>query len=248
MKKIVTLNLFLITFIAFGMFIDNPVNLLVNGNVIFVGSEFYDLSDNTLKVAWQQREGVLCGELGYTTDSNFSYGMINYKLSHMKNLYGLNVKFNVLPVEKFFIRLDASGRIVLNNYALINFGFNDLSLLVMDTSMSSVPTVFGGIDLVFGKNFELSFTVNNFETNKVRFSLGFGAFGFSPVNRLAVFYSPIYRLSDGKLFNIVEGIIQTTLSNFSFSLAGFYNISDTVSDDRYLKYKYGIKFSLGVQM
>ncbi|MEN3043253.1 MAG: hypothetical protein ABDH59_08180 [Fervidobacterium sp.] len=248
MKKTITLNLFFITFIAFGMFIDNPVNLLVNGNMIFVGSEVYDLSGYTLKVAWQQREGVLCGELGYTTDSNFSYGIINYKLSHMKNLYGLNVKFNVFPIENFFIRLDASGRIVLNNYALINFGFNDLSLLVMDTSLSSVPAVFGGIDLVFGKNFELSFAVNNFETNKVRFSLGFGAFGFLPVNRLAIFYSPIYRLSDGKLINIIDGIVQITLSNFSFSLAGFYNISDTVLDDKYLRDKYGIKFSLGVQM
>lgn len=248
MKRVITLSLLFVFLTVFGMFIDNPASLIVNGNVISISSEVYELSSYKLKIAWQQREGVLCGELGYSTDMDFSYGIVNYKLSHLKNLYGLNVKLNVLPVENFFIKLDASGRILLSKDILIDFGVNDLTLLAMDTSMSSIPIAFGSVDFVLINNFDFFLSINNFGTDKLKISAGLGIFGFSPLNRLAISYSPIYRLSDGQLFNIVDGTVQITLSNFGFSVSGFYNFSDTVATDTYLKNKYGIKFSLGVNM
>ena len=248
MKRVITLSFLFVFLTVFGMFIDNPASLIVNGNVISISSEVYELSSYKLKIAWQQREGILCGELGYTTDMDFSYGIVNYKLSHLKNSYGLNVKLNLFPAESFFIKLDASGRILFSKDILIDFGVNDLTLLAMDTSLSNVPTVFGGVDFVVINNFDLSFLINNFETDKLRVSAGLGVFGFLPLNRLTISYSPIYRLSDGQLFNIVDGTLQIILSNFAFSASGFYNFSDTVATDIYLKNKYGIKFSLGVNM
>lgn len=247
-KKVITISLFLLALTVFGTFIDNPAGLIVNGNMISIGSEIYEISPYKLKIAWQQREDVLCGELGYTTDMDFSYGVINYKLSHLKNLYGVNVKLNVLPTENFFIKIDASGRILLTKDILIDFGVNDLTLLAMDTSQSNIPTVFGSVDFVLENNLDIFFLINNFGADKLKISSGFGIFGFLPLNRLAISYSPIYRLSDGQLFNIVDGTIQITLSNFVFLLSGFYNLSDTISTDIYLKDKYGIKVSLGVNM
>uniref|UniRef100_A0A7C5Y613 DUF481 domain-containing protein n=1 Tax=Fervidobacterium nodosum TaxID=2424 RepID=A0A7C5Y613_9BACT len=248
MKRVITISLFFMVLTVFGAFIDNPVNLIVNGNVISIGSEIYEVSPYTLKIAWQQREGVLCGELGYETDMDFSYGIVNYKLSHLNNFYGLNVKFNVLPTDKFFIKLDAGGRILLSNNVLVDFGVNDLTLIAMDSSLSGIPVFFGSVDIVPFKNFDLFLSVNNFEASKLKLSAGLGIFGFLPMNRLAVSYSPIYRLSDGQLFNIVDGTLQITLPNLGFSVSGFYNFSDTVPTDAYLKDRYGIKVSLGVNM
>lgn len=247
MKKVITLSLFFIILRTFGIFIDNPVNLIVNGNVISIDSQIYEATYK-FKIAWQQREGNLCGELGYETDMDFSYSIVNYKLSHLKNLYGLNVKFNVFPPENFFIKLDIAGRILLSNIMLVDFGINDLTLFAADTSISSIPTAFGSVDVVIANNIDLFFLINNFETDKLKISAGLGVFGFPPLNKLAISYSPIYKLSNAQLFNIVDGTFQITLSNFFVSVSGFYNFSDTVPTDAYLKYRYGVKLSLGVNM
>ncbi|MGC8820322.1 MAG: hypothetical protein ACP5KD_06145 [Fervidobacterium sp.] len=254
MKKKTLISLILLTLVSvssFSFFLENPTNLIVSGNSVYFEMKTIDQDGILLKVGWQKREGVLNGELGYQTNTDFSTGFVNYKLSSLKDNFGLNIKFQVMPADKFKLSLDAAGRIFLSNYTLVDFGALDIVLFSTEIPINKIPEFFGGITSVLTKNVGISVYVNSIEENKLRLSLGTSLYNLF-FNSLTFAYSPVFRISDDRtqidIFNFIDGTLTFTASNFRFALSGFYNLSETLDTDNYLKNVYGIKLALGVDM
>ncbi|HON03518.1 MAG TPA: hypothetical protein PK065_01455, partial [Fervidobacterium sp.] len=93
MKRVLVLNIIILIGLtqSFAFFFENPANLIVNGNAVLFSMYAYQIDPYVYKISWQERSDNLCGELGYTTNSNYSEGVVNYMISDLKNNYGMNL-------------------------------------------------------------------------------------------------------------------------------------------------------------
>ncbi|MFN3327921.1 MAG: hypothetical protein ACK40U_03560 [Fervidobacterium pennivorans] len=233
---------------VYSFFVDNPASFAVSGNAFSFSTEFYAVGNYTLKFAWQQREGNLSGELGYTTDNTFTLGILNYKLSDLKNGYGFNIKARLLPSDNFSLFMDAGGRIVLNPQFLLEFGISDVTLVNLGTQGSPIPFFYGKADFVYEKNFNAFAGFGYYNGDKLKLMLGFGIFGFPPINIFTIVYTPVYKFLPGEIagYSLIECNLFLKLSNFDFKFSGFYNVTELLSSDELLRNQYGFKLSVGV--
>lgn len=250
MKKVLILNIILFTLLfgltqSFAFFFENPANLVVSGNAVLFSMDAYQLDPYVYKVAWQERSDNLCGELGYTIDSNYSEGVINYKLSDLKNNYGMNLNAKVIPWGETYVKVDVGGKVAAATNITVSFAVYNITLYASKTSDATIPNFVGGSEYKFNKNFGLGLDVGNFGSNILQFSFGGIVSNFGYIDNLKVAYSPFYRMSDGKIFNVIDGSVNLKISNFIVGLSGFYNFDGSIATEKYLKNQYGFRIVVG---
>ncbi|MFN4223767.1 MAG: hypothetical protein ACK4E1_03010 [Fervidobacterium nodosum] len=251
MKRLLTISVLLLLVVEFFAFtfavFESPANLFVSSNFVFLENYISESGSSFVRVAWQQRVTNLCGELGYTTDSQFSYGVVNYKLSNLTGFYGLNIKANVLPIDKFYLKVDIGGKIIVDKNLVIDFGVFDVTLISMDATQTIyLPVAFGGVTFFTENGWNISAGLNNVGDNKVQlgFNVNFPKWQF--INKLSLTYLPVFRFSDNQFFNIFSGAVEFGFSNFRLGISGSYLLSEPDVNDNYLKDLYNLKILFGV--
>ncbi|WP_448377340.1 hypothetical protein [Fervidobacterium sp.] len=252
MKKAVVLStlISLVTLISvttFGFFYENPVYFLSGKNTLFFSTESYEFSSFNFSVAWQQREGNLFGEIGYTTDSTYATGTVNYRIVDIIKLYALNIKFKVLPLDKKALVVDAGGFMKVSDSFLLNFAIHDLTLYT-EVQTRKLPIFNAYLQYLLPYSISMNIGVMNYETKYLHFDFGVSSGKMLPVGEFYVSYAPLYDFVGGKLYHFMNVKTSFVFSNYLFILRGFYNFSDVIPDQDELKAKYGIKFSLGFSM
>ncbi|HCI29510.1 MAG TPA: hypothetical protein PKI14_07795 [Fervidobacterium sp.] len=248
MKKILIVSMLILIGLTqlFAFFFENPANLVVSGNAVLFSMDAYQVDPYVYKIAWQQRSDNLCGELGYTIDSNYSEGLVNYKLSDTKSNYGMNLNIRVIPWGENYVKVDVGGKVADATDVSASFAVYNITLYASKTSDAVLPNFVGGIEYKFNNNFGMGFDIGNFGTNILKFSFSALVMNFEALGNLKVSYSPLYRLSDGNVFNVVEGSSNLRISNFIIKLSGFYNFNGSIATEQYLRNQYGLTFSIGV--
>jgi len=247
MKKILVLNIIILIGLtqSFAFFFENPANLIVSGNAVLFSMHAYQLDPYTYKLSWQERSDNLCGELGYTTNSNYSEGVINYMISDLKNNYGMNLNVKVIPLGETYVKVDVGGKVAAATNVSVSLAVYNITLYASKTSDAALPNFVGSAEYLFNDKFGVGFDVSNFGSNVFQVSLGGIARSFGYLNDLRISYSPLYRLSDGKIFNIVDGSVDLRVSNFIVGLSGFYNFDGSIATEKYLKNQYGFRVVVG---
>ncbi len=251
MKKRLTISVCLLLVVeifsfTFAVF-ENPANLFVSGNFVFFESYISESGSSFVKLAWQQREANLCGELGYMTDSQFSYGVVNYKLSNLTGFYGLNIKANVLPMDKFYLKIDVGGKVIANKNIVIDFGVFDITLVnIGATQIIYLPLAFGGVTFLAENGWNISAGLNNIGDNKVQFGFNVNFPKWQFVNKLSLTYLAVFRFSDNQFFDILGGTAEFNFSNFRLGISGSYLLSEPDFNDNYLNERYNLKILFGV--
>ncbi len=247
-RATINLLLFLCIFtVAFATFYENPVYLLSGKNSLLLMFESYDTSNFNFSVAWQQREGELFGELGYTTNSLYTEGIVNYRIVDVSRLYALNMKLKILPLDKKVLMIDAGGLMKASDSIILSFAIHNLRLY-SEESENALPVFDVDIQYLLPYSLAMNFGVLNYETKYLHFDFGISSGKILPIGELYVSYAPVYNFIEGKIYHLLSGKASFVLSNYIFVVKGFYNFSDVVPDFNELKSKYGVCLSMGLSL
>lgn len=232
---------------SLALFPENPADFYMDGNIALFSAMFFSSGTGNLKVAWQQREKNLVGELGYTTDLDFSTAYINYKLTNVTGRYGADLRFKVMPVEEFSFEIDAGVSVAISKELKASLGVYELSLYAPAGQPFKVPTFVSELRYEVNKNFAAGLLLRNFASEFICVGLELSLSDLLPLSLLAVSYAPIYRWTDGAIWNVFAGVLKLAFQSFTLSVSGFYNLDGTIGPGRYLDSNLGGRVELGVR-
>ncbi|AMW33060.1 hypothetical protein SAMN04488510_1054 [Fervidobacterium changbaicum] len=244
---LVVILTFITTSLLYAQFYENPVYFTSGNNTLMFTIKIPQQSDWELGVYWRQRQGTLFGELGYTTDSTYATGTINYRLVDISKLYGLNLKLKLLPFDAKALSLDVGGLIKISDSSSLSFAIYNLMLYSerQERLLPSMESVFGWS---VTPQTTLKFGLMNLGLDYLKFNLGFVLSKLLPLDEVVLSYVPVYALSGGMIYHLVYGKMKLLIDNYIIEVSGFYNFGESVSTYEELKSNYGLKISLGFNM
>ncbi|MGB9795443.1 hypothetical protein MNL76_08095 [Fervidobacterium riparium] len=247
-KKITLIISVLFVFLSVSIsasFYQNPVYILSGKNSLVLSFDTDESFYYNTGFYWRQREGNLIGELGYTTDSSYATGTINYRLIDVSKLYSVNFKLRVLPADAKALVIDVGGLMRILDKLNMSFSAYDV-MFYNEKSERLAPkfqVIFDYVFNVFGMNFEIL----SFGADVLRFGLGVSLNNLDSLKTLVVSYSPLYDLRSAKLSNALNFNGTFAMSNYFFEISGYYNF-ETIDNIPELSKTFGVKISVGFNM
>jgi hypothetical protein len=246
-QDVIVLFLLILASSGYSHFNENPVYFLSGNNSFAFSIMVQEQTGWNLGVYWRQIERTLFGELGYTTDSTYATGVVNYRLVDISKFYALNIKFKILPLDAKMLSLDAGGLIKVSDSSILSFAVYNL-VLYSEKQENSLPSLEAVFNQSVTNQTGVKIGVSNIGVDYLRFTLGIAISKIAPFNEIIFSYVPVYSLSGGTLYHSIYGKTNVIVDNYIFELSGFYNLSENISNYEELKSKYGLKITLAFNM
>lgn len=246
-QNVIILFLLILASTGYSFFNENPVYFLSGNNSFAFSLTAQERTGWNLGIYWRQIEEKLFGELGYTTDSTYATGVVNYRLVDISKFYALNIKFKILPLDSKMLSLDAGGLIKVSDSSILSFALYNL-VLYSEKQENSLPSLEAIFNWSVTNQAGVKIGVRNIGIDYLRFTLGIAISKIAPFNEIVFSYVPVYSLSGGMLYHSIYGKTNLIVDSYIFEISGFYNLSESVSSYEELKSKYGLKMTFAFNM
>lgn len=244
---LISLFVLLSTVVAFSFFPESLQKLNVEGNLIGIGVGFYEVESSYYRIFWWQREGDLVGELGYAIDGGYSESFLNYKLRSLKGNFAFNIKSRIIPFEEFNLKIDAGILVPVSKQFSITVDVYDIFLYPAPNEEIELPKFFVRLNFSLLPSVNLKVDVTNFNHEVIAVPLGVSLVDLIPQTSLTIQYVPIYKFTEGALYNAIYTSLEFSPANFSFGVRGFYNFNGALSGVKLLVNSWGIEAYAGVK-